>query len=78
MNEGSEIRKGGNAWWIVAGVVLGLVVMPFVVLYLWGMFLPDDYEVTVSGTVAVPPETLFQTVADPESQAVWALEIEGP
>lgn len=71
MSELEPQRAGWSGWWIVGIIAVTLIVGPFVGLYFWGLFLPDDYEVTVSGTLAMDAETLYATIADPEKQAEW-------
>jgi len=64
-------RRPGNLWGGLALLVLGMLVLPIGGLFLYGLFLPEAYDVSVGGTVQAPVDSLWSTVTEPELQGHW-------
>lgn len=63
--------KSWKIWALVGVLVAGLVVLPFAGLYLYGLFLPTEYETQVVGVIQAPPEALYASIAAPGDQGDW-------
>ena len=64
-------KRGSNLWAGLGMLVLGMLVLPFGGLFVYGYFLPEAYDVEVSGTVNAPQAALWKTLTEPELQGEW-------
>jgi len=63
---------------LAVGILLSLVALTVVVVavvYIDGMMLPVDHTVSVTGTVAAPPEKVFAQIANVGVGAQWRPEV---
>src|SRR5262245_8697887 len=55
--------------WI--GIVLGVLAVPIVALWIFGMFMPRDHRASVTETIGAPPERVFAALTDVASFPRW-------